>query len=326
MADGQINFLSGDSASNPLLDMGLRPDLFGSWLIVLGVLLVIGLSYSSFADLWRGRLTPNWFTHGLIGFALLAGPLLFEDWVLHLAIGAGTALVFGLLWQIGGIGMGDVKLYVGLALLFGSAGILIIALAQIVSALVGVPVALLSGRGRKMAIPMFPFVTFATLVVMSGLGAEGRLILAGFGLLAVACLYGLAERRLRPPLGLEELAAAVIDGRAPAVRLRPWQRPILPDADGGWADPDAQAKGTPATGPRARRRDLDLLSHRILSSEQLTRLDRVGEVTGQVRIGGTDLALRFIEGLDGYTVDVRSENRREDHGVLYAPPLPALSS
>lgn len=298
MPDGSADLLSADPLNNPLLDLGLRPDLYEPWLVVLGVVFIAAFCYASFCDLWRGRLTPNWFTHGLIAFALLAGPLLFEDWVAHLVVGALMGLMFIVLWRIGGIGMGDVKLFTGLGLMFGLAGILMVALAQILSVLVSLPIAIATRQGRKMPVPMFPFTALATLIGLWALGADGALVGAGALALALACAAGLIERRWWPPRGLADLAQAVVSGEEVAVRLRPLERPMAATADGGWAAPESGGAG------RVRRRDLDVLSHELLDLDQQGTLDRVGEVETTTEVSGSPLRVRFIEGFDGYTLEV----------------------
>lgn len=302
MADEQINFFSSDPVANPLLDVGLRPGVFTAWLVVLGIIFIAAFSYASFCDLWRGRLTPNWFTEGTIAFAILAGPLMFENWVTHFVIGGVVAVILLGFWHLsGGIGMGDVKLFTGLCLLFGPAGVMIVALAQFLAVPVSVPIAILSRRGRKLPVVMFPFTAAATLIVLYMLGADTALVLAGAGILGLACLAGLFERRLWPPARIEALAAPVLAGECEAVRLRAGERPLQEGENGRWLVPD----GGGSSGRPVRRRDLEILSASLLDVEQIEELDRVGEVGAASTVGAVRVALRFSEGPSGYTLDVR---------------------
>lgn len=95
-----------------------------------------------------------------------------QRWAVALACGVGSGLAYFVLAFInpGGLGMGDVKLAVGLGMLTGWLGwplaVLAFLAAFVVGTLVGVVVALASGAGRKATFPFGPSMLVGALVAV----------------------------------------------------------------------------------------------------------------------------------------------------------------
>lgn len=289
----EISLISGDPDRNPLLEMTLRAGAPQGWLAALLCLMVVGLAIASFFDVYRGRMTPNWLTHGILVVGAAIAPLAFEDWRTHYIVAGIFLLVFGLFAIIGGVGFGDVKLYVGLALALGLPSIYVLAVAHVLAGLIGAPIAIWK-RQRKLALPMFPFVAVGLLVVIPGIGAPAWIALSGAGLLAVAIIVGLLEARFRPVSSLEKLSEPLSEHER--VLVRPYQRLQVPDGGEGWAEVPGTRRSSVGV--------IDLAVHKMLSFDQRDRLDKEGEV----RLSPSDhpdLEVLVREMHTGYSLEIR---------------------
>lgn len=138
------------------------------WLIV-GLLLLIIF----FIDLWY-MIIPDWAVGGLFVITLLyrlaltiTGVMIREDLFFTLLASAVIGLFFFLLWKIKGMGFGDVKFSVSMALLLGWPLILVgLFLSFIIGALVGVAAVLLKKKTLKQAIPFGPFLVIGTVMTL----------------------------------------------------------------------------------------------------------------------------------------------------------------
>lgn len=108
----------------PLLDLSLRVPATTAVLAVPMVLLALLLGYCAYTDLFRGNIIPNGATGGLFLAAVGVVPLLYENPLQHYLVAAVLcALMLPLMFS--GMGGGDVKLYMGLAVLLGPAFVIV---------------------------------------------------------------------------------------------------------------------------------------------------------------------------------------------------------
>ena len=115
----------------------------------------------------RHKRIPNWFNFALLISGLLLAPVLFPDFLTHYILAAITLVVFVILAELsgGGMGYGDVKLYTGLALFFGLLIVPIIALSNILALMAGMSVAVYKKQSiRKFPVPMAPFIILSTMI------------------------------------------------------------------------------------------------------------------------------------------------------------------
>lgn len=230
-----ISFLSPDPALNPLLRFDLSGSVSTTWALIWGAVLLAGLLWGAWSDLFRGRHVPNALAWVGLSVGVVAVPLFAAHPLWHYATALGMALIFGAGAMMGGVGMGDVKLYVVLALLLGIPAIAIVFLSHVLALLVAGLIILL--QRRKPPVPMVPFIFAATVIVLIGGHAPARAgevipLLAsawvwwGGGALALAAILALGARERRHGvLDLAGIAADVAAGRsdgviyAPRVRL-----------------------------------------------------------------------------------------------------------
>lgn len=110
-----------------------------------------------------------------VGLASLGGahPAIASGWrdaVLGAFVGGGgLALIMGLYWLVRreeGMGMGDVKLLMMMGAFLGTLPAIpfIMIVSSLAGALVGLPLALVGGRGLRSAIPFGPFLAFAAIL------------------------------------------------------------------------------------------------------------------------------------------------------------------
>lgn len=287
---------------NPLLELSLRDGANTTALVVLLAIYLVGLIIASFTDLFRGRQTPNWFTHSTVLIGLVAAPLVFENWATHYIIAASVGGVFLLGWWFAGIGMGDVKLYTGMALLFGWPALFMLGVAHVAAAVIGGPVAL-ARRTRKMAVPMFPFVAIGVLVTAPAIGAPMWLSLAGGCALAAAGLYGLLERRYFPLATLIDMASP-LNPEVQKVRVRPGERLLMPDGPDGWTS----VPGTRRVSGGA----IDAAVAALLDHDQWKAFERAGEL----RVHADGIHVHIGEGINGYTLTLaKSDAAKSPEGA-----------
>lgn len=304
----QISFFSPDPDLNPLLRIHPRPDVPEWWWAACIGLLLAGLAWSVFTDLFRGRRIPNEFSHSLIVVGIVVPALLYSSWQWNYASAAILVAVFGLGFLLGGVGLGDVKLYLGLGLVLGPPAIAAVFLAQILAVAVAVPIALVR-RNRKLAVPMGPFIYLGTLVLVSVLVGEWWLIGVGVVVLAGVIALGLLERRERPVRPLEAWAAPVLAGECAALRLRAGSAPLeRRHGDEDW---------TPRPGSRRLTRGrLDLIIDRAVDHAGQEALERHGELAFTLTTpdGAADIAVHEL--VRGYQIDVRpsTEDARSGAG------------
>ncbi len=150
--------------------------------------LLFCLAGLTFIDLRHGIIPDEFSIYSVpvgVGGALLLGHLgyvgvpTWQQSVLGAVVGAGgLAAIMGIYWLVRreeGMGMGDVKLLALLGSYFGAfpAMIVVIMVASIVGASVGISVALVKGKGLRLAIPFGPFLALGALIWMFG-GATVR--------------------------------------------------------------------------------------------------------------------------------------------------------
>jgi prepilin signal peptidase PulO-like enzyme (type II secretory pathway) len=147
------------------LAMGAAPVLAALWAVTFLILLLITL-----IDL-RLQIIPDELNILLValglGMIFLVGPT--ASWVTNLAAAFGAALFFVLLIAITrgrGMGVGDAKFVFALGLLFGWPDtLLLIMLAFIIGAVVGLALIAAKSKNMKSALPFGPFLAFSAAMV-----------------------------------------------------------------------------------------------------------------------------------------------------------------
>lgn len=298
-ADGQtINFFSTDPALNPLLRLEPRPDIPVAWLWVLAALFVTGLLWSSFNDLFRGRRIPNEFSHSAIICGALFAPVLYQDWIWNYICAAGILVVFGGGFLIGGVGFGDVKLYLAIGLIFGPVGVGIVMLAQIYALVIGLPIAL-ARHQRRMAIPMAPFIYLATTTMLALVVGEWWVFLASLVPLALVIGIGMLERR-NPFPTLSDWAEPVACGQLVALRLAGWRPPLERSVARKESDGFEPREGA----RKLMRGRIDLLVHESLDHSQQDQLERDGQIAFDLKTSPKPVSVRIMQMYSGYAIEV----------------------
>jgi prepilin signal peptidase PulO-like enzyme (type II secretory pathway) len=144
------------------IGMGAGPTAAALWTFAFLVLLLMTL-----IDL-RLQIIPDELVVALcapgLAFAAWSGM-----WGSHLGAALGAALFFGVLIAVTrgrGMGIGDAKLVFALGLLFGWPDVLILVmLAFVIGAVVGVVLVALGAKGMKSAVPFGPFLAFSAVLV-----------------------------------------------------------------------------------------------------------------------------------------------------------------
>lgn len=113
------------------------------WLVLLVLAAVCGLVIACAVIDIRSMIIPNAITYPLLGVLLFAAPLLWEDWVAHVAAGFICALLFFCLSfvKIRGqyaMGVGDAKLYAVAGLLLGLGVLPCIIIATLSGTIIGI--------------------------------------------------------------------------------------------------------------------------------------------------------------------------------------------
>lgn len=147
------------------LAMGAAPVLAALWTVAFLVLLLITL-----IDL-RLQIIPDELNILLValglGMIFFTGPPM--PWFSHLGAAFGAALFFGLLIAITrgrGMGVGDAKFVFGLGLVFGWPDtLLLIMLAFIIGAVVGLVLIAAKSKNMKSALPFGPFLALSAAIV-----------------------------------------------------------------------------------------------------------------------------------------------------------------
>lgn len=298
-------FISLSSEHNPLLGLTLAHGANGAALVAFVCVFLAGLAYASFTDLYRGRQTPNWFTHSALLAGVILPPFVIDNWRSHYIAAGVVAVLFAAGWWFAGIGFGDVKLYVAVVLLFGLAGVFMIAVGHVVAAAISGPWSLIArARGsvadaRKMQVPMFPYIAVGVLVTLPAIGMPAWAVWSGAGALAGAVVWGVIERRWFPLPTIATLAAPLTDG-ASAVRLRPGERPAVPAGERAWRP---VAGATRISGGA-----IDHVVQGLLTHELWKDLHAAGEVRVSVPAdaGAPRMHADIIEILGGYTLTLRA--------------------
>lgn len=154
------NYLWVELASGLIVAFAPAP-----WALVFLILLLISL-----IDI-RLQIIPNELTValGVVAIGMLALDGSASIWINHLIAAVGAALFFGGLIAVTrgkGMGVGDVKLVFALGLLFGwPATLLVVMLAFVIGAAVGVALIVAKAKGMKSALPFGPFLALGAAVV-----------------------------------------------------------------------------------------------------------------------------------------------------------------
>lgn len=163
-----VEALTGGLFAMTLWCFGLSVATLVYWLF-LSALVVI-----TFIDLDH-QIIPN--SVSLPGIIIGVGASFFIPWhhwtdsLLGIALGGGSlwlvAIVYLALTKTEGMGMGDVKLLAMIGAFLGYRSILFIVLAaSVAGVLTGIPFMLAKGKGRRMALPFGPFLSFGTVVYL----------------------------------------------------------------------------------------------------------------------------------------------------------------
>jgi Flp pilus assembly protein protease CpaA len=171
-------------------------------LIGAGIVGMLLLCWSAYADTYRGRLLPDLVPLiGLVGFAV-AGWLVFAAPLEQALMAAITAVVFLVLVAIGGMGMGDAKLAPVIVLWLGWVGLYGLLLAIVLAAAYATPVwawRVLRGAPRRgHTVALVPFIYAGTILAVA-LAAQSTLVAAvGLGGLGIALATGWVWHRRHP--------------------------------------------------------------------------------------------------------------------------------
>lgn len=134
---------------NPLFRFELRPDLDDKDLILVAVVVCLLLGHATYTDIMRGRLIYNSTTVALACVCFATAPLIFANPLPHIAFGLLVLLLPLFFTAIGGMGMGDLKLYTALSPLFGPALLALWFIAAVVTVLYSIPTMIKTRRDAK---------------------------------------------------------------------------------------------------------------------------------------------------------------------------------
>lgn len=196
-------------ADNPLFRFDLRPDLAAGDLIGLGIVLALLLGHAAYTDVFCGKVIRNTTNMAIAAAALAVVPLVYERPLVHLAWAAGIIVALGLIWFIGAIAAGDLKLYSALAILLGPAAIALVFISFVVIIVYSVPLMIRTRRqvratgqelprGERLGKPAAaPGIALSVPLTLWAAGVEPLYVaaLAG-GIVAAAALYRLTLPKL----------------------------------------------------------------------------------------------------------------------------------
>jgi len=202
-------------AENPLLDLTLRESINAQMLWPALVLVSCLLAHAIYTDLFCGRKITNSTSLSLFCLALAIVPLVYQHAGMHMLIAGGVIGFIFILYILGAIAEGDVKLYVGLAVLLGQAMIPLLLISWLLIIIYSLPIIFVTHRERKRADSTMKFgqrlgagpggpgiaLAFPVTLWAAGFSSEQTLGLLAVMGAAVAVFYlnGLLERKLTPP-------------------------------------------------------------------------------------------------------------------------------
>ena len=134
-----------------LLDLHLRPFVTLPELIPLGVIFALLLGYASYTDIFRNKYISDVASLGLVFASWAALPLLWADSEKMLYWALGASAFFILLFVIGAIADGDLKIYLAYAALLGPASLLVAFLSWVIIIIYSLPIMIRARRqgGQK---------------------------------------------------------------------------------------------------------------------------------------------------------------------------------
>lgn len=147
-----------------------------SWVVILFMAAVIMASIACGVIDFKSMIIPNLITYPMILISLVAAPLLWENWQLHIIAGVLCALVFvsASFIKIRGqyaMGMGDAKLYTAAGFILGAGALPCIIIATLSGTIAGI----VQLRGQlDRHLPHGPHIALG-IIVMSLLGLWGFL-------------------------------------------------------------------------------------------------------------------------------------------------------
>jgi len=183
-------FLSGDQGSYAVFDLSLRQlgvsELWPAALIVTAL-----LAHASYTDIFCGRVIRNQTTLALFCLAVALMPLIAADPPKHALWALAGLVILFLVYIVGAMKEGDIKLYSGLVVLLGPGFFFLFLISWILILIYGIPSMVrarregATGRGMRLG----------TTAGGPGIALAFPLTLAGYGLdpaLAAAMLAGMA--------------------------------------------------------------------------------------------------------------------------------------
>lgn len=181
MSDRQ---LLSPGSGNPLLDLHLSAGVDIHQLWPAAIILAILLGHVCFTDIFKGRRIYNSTTLAVACLGFAVASLAFHHPLTQVLLGLAIVILpFGLS-VFGGMGMGDVKLYAGLAPLFGVATLPLYFIAAVITVAYSIPVMVTTRRkagaaGEKLprgqrlgSAPAGPGIAFGVPVTLCALGVS----------------------------------------------------------------------------------------------------------------------------------------------------------
>lgn len=220
---GGLQLLS-PGTGNPLLDLHVASGAGIHEIWPAAAVLAILLGHVVFTDIFKDRRIYNSTTLAVAALGFAVAPLVFSDPLPHILIGLAVVLLpFGMS-VFGGMGMGDVKLYAGLAPIFGVATLPLYFIAAVITVIYSIPIMVGTRRRVKSAgeklqrgqrlgtAPAGPGIAFGVPVTLWALGVpplDAGIFAAITAVSAVAFWFGdRVDADMKRRLEVEEAATA----------------------------------------------------------------------------------------------------------------------
>ena len=189
---------------NPLLNLNLTSaDPAALGFMVFGVVLAILLGHACYTDIFCNKIIKNQVNAAIFVICLVAAPFIFASIGSHLLVVLAVYIFLFFIALLGAAKMGDIKLYAGLTVVLGLAGIYMIFLSWLVIIIYSIPIMIKtvqenkrSGvkakRGQRLgSAPGAPGIVIAFYLTSLAIGLDAQLvgIAAVISLLSVAGFY-----------------------------------------------------------------------------------------------------------------------------------------
>lgn len=196
-------FLSGEQGRYAFFDLALRPNLDAGVLWPALLVICALLAHAAYTDIFRGNIIRNSTTLALFCLAVALAPLLWENPLHHLYWVLGDLVFLMLIYLVGAMKEGDIKLLAGLAVLLGPAFFFLTLISWIVILIYALPTMVkarrrrITKRGMRLGTaPGGPGIAIAFPLVLAGYGVAPIQAAAMIGAMALFVGLYLLDRKL----------------------------------------------------------------------------------------------------------------------------------